>query len=116
MAELDYGEWTGRNFHDLEPDAEWRRFNANRALGRAPGGESMQEVQVRAVNELERLRRLHEGETVAVVSHAEWIRSAVLHYLGAPLDLFARIEIAPASVTTVDLSEWQPVVRGLNAL
>jgi len=116
LVELDYGEWTGRSFHDLESDPDWRRFNMHRSLGRVPGGETMLEVQVRAMNELERLRRLHEGETVAVVSHAEWIRSVVLHFLGAPLDLFARIDISTASVSTIDLSEWAPVVRGLNAV
>jgi len=116
LAELDYGEWTGRSFQDLESDAKWRLFNSYRSGARVPGGESMLEVQVRAVTELARLRLRHEGAAVAVVSHAEWIRSAVMHALGMSLDLFGRLEIGPASVSTLDLAEWGPVLRGWNSV
>jgi len=42
-----------------------------------------------------------------MVSHAEPIRAAVLHYCGLPLDDFARIAVEPASITTV-------LLRGRN--
>jgi len=100
----------------LESDAKWRLFNSYRSGARVPGGESMLEVQVRAVTELARLRLRHEGAAVAVVSHAEWIRSAVMHALGMSLDLFGRLEIGPASVSTLDLAEWGPVLRGWNSV
>ena len=116
MAELDYGEWTGRSFLDLELDPQWKLFNLYRSGAKVPGGESMLEAQVRAVTELERLRQQHAGTTVAVVSHAEWIRSALLHYLGMSLDHFGRLEISTASITTVDLAQWGAVVRGVNAV
>ncbi len=61
----------------------------------------MLEVQVRAVKELDELRRLHDGETVAVVSHAEWIRSVIMHCRGISLDLFWTVEIETASVNPV---------------
>ena len=116
MAELDYGEWTGRSFLDLEHDPLWKQFNGHRSGTRVPGGESMFETQVRAVTELDRLHHRHPGGTVAVVSHAEWIRSALLHYLGMSLDLFQRLEISPASITTVDLSDWGATLRSMNAV
>ena len=85
----------------MESEPEWRAFNERRGSVRVPGGESMLEVQVRAVTELSALRRLHEGDTVAVVSHAEWIRSVVMHQAGTNLDLFWQVEIETASVTPV---------------
>jgi len=62
----------------------------------------MDEVQRRAVTEVESICFRHPGETVAVVSHADVIRATLLHYLGIPIDFYARLEIAPASVTVLE--------------
>jgi probable phosphoglycerate mutase len=71
-------------------------------------------IQARVVGELERLHRLHPRGAVAVVSHGDVLRAAVLHYLGVPLDLFERIELEPASVSVVHLAEFGPRVLLLN--
>jgi probable phosphoglycerate mutase len=57
----------------------------------------------------------HSDETVAVFSHADAIKSALMHFLGVPLDFHMRLEIAPASVSTVALFAEIPVVRSINA-
>ncbi len=114
LGELDFGDWTGRTMAELEADPDWHRFNAQRATTRPPGGELMLEVQTRAVAELERIRQLHPQATVAVVSHGDVIRAAVLYYTGMPMDLYARIEIHPPSVTLVELDESGPRVIRLN--
>ena len=41
------------------------------------------------------------GEIIVAVSHADSIKAAVAQALGTPLDLFQRINIAPASITAV---------------
>ena len=56
------------------------------------------------------------GGVIAIVSHGDPIRAAILHYLGAPLDFFERIEIYPASVSTIDIDERGPRILALNAL
>ena len=114
VTELDFGEWTGRRIDDLESDPTWKRFNTLRSSTRIPGGETMLEAQMRIVNEMERLRDKHPEETVAIVSHGDLIRGAILHYLGMGLDLFQRIEISPASVSVLELSEWGPKAAALN--
>jgi len=40
-----------------------------------------------------------------VVSHSDVIKLVVSHYLGQPLDLFQRINISTASVTTLHLRQ-----------
>jgi broad specificity phosphatase PhoE len=99
--EIDYGEWTSRSFDDLEGDAGWRRWNARRSANRPPGGESMQELQRRIVRHLEQLRGVHADGAIVIVSHAETIRAALLHYSCIPLDDFLSIDVAPASVSTL---------------
>jgi probable phosphoglycerate mutase len=55
------------------------------------------------VAEIERLRANHTGkkDAFACVSHSDVIKLIVAHYLGLPLDLFQRLHIAPASITTL---------------
>ncbi len=113
LVELDFGEWTGCTFQDLEADPRWALFNTARSSTRIPGGELAHEAQARIVTWLERARHEHAG-SVAVVSHCDLIRLAVAHYLGMPLDLMLRFDIAPASVSVLELQDWGPRIRGLN--
>lgn len=103
LLEVDFGDWTGRTFAELDAMAAWREYNIHRSTACAPGGEPIAHVQARIVAALDRLRGIHDSATVAIVSHAEVIRCAVLHYLAVPLDMFRRIEISPASITILEL-------------
>ncbi len=112
--EIDFGSWTGRRVADLEPDPVWRNFNRFRSGTRIPGGELAGEVQNRFVRELLRLRADEPDGCVACISHADPIRFALMHFLGAPIDRFDRIEIAPGSITTVTLAEWGARIVRMN--
>jgi broad specificity phosphatase PhoE len=114
LSEVDFGEWTGRTFADLEGLADWRLFNERRSTAIVPDGESAPAVQARIVSALEALARDHAGETVAAVSHADVIRAAILHYAGASLDSVHRIVVAPASVSIVTLGDEGPRILLLN--
>ena len=114
VNELDFGEWTGRTLEELREIAEWGLFNSFRSGARIPGGELMPEAQMRIVRFLERAARRHADAHVAVVSHGDVIKSALAYYLGAPLDLFQRIEVGPASVSTVELQPWGPRILAVN--
>jgi probable phosphoglycerate mutase len=103
LGEFRLGEWTGRGLEPMEHDADWRAFNSFRAGTRPPGGELMVEVQARVVAEIQRLRELHPGETVAAVSHGDVIKAALFHYGGVPLDHVLRWAIDTASVTALEL-------------
>src|SRR3712207_6782721 len=49
LDELDFGDWTGRDFGELVSDRRWGEWNAKRATARCPGGESQGEAQARAL-------------------------------------------------------------------
>jgi probable phosphoglycerate mutase len=104
LIEVDFGDWTGRTFEELDALPEWHAFNRSRGTAVIPGGETARDVQQRIVSTLERLRRAHAGSTLAVVTHGDVVRYAVLHYARAPLDLYGRFEISPASVTGLRLA------------
>jgi probable phosphomutase (TIGR03848 family) len=114
LTEIEFGEWTGRTVEALEPHDDWRRFNALRSLGRPPAGESMLEVQARALRAVETIRLRHPGGTCAVVSHGDVLRCLVAHLAGIPIDLFQRLEISPASVSIVRVGEREINILRVN--
>jgi probable phosphoglycerate mutase len=79
-----------------------------------PGGESFREAQLRAVGALETLAGRHERQRIVVVSHSDIIKLVLAHYLGMHLDLFQRIEVAPASLSILYLGTERPLVRCIN--
>jgi probable phosphoglycerate mutase len=101
LTEVDFGEWTGLSFEDLAERSDWQRFNDARSTAVVPGGERASDVQSRIVTTLDDLRTRHDGESIAVVSHADVIRSAVLHVARTSLDHWYRFEISPGSITTI---------------
>ena len=115
LTELDFGEWTGRRLDALAGDPRWPPFNAFRSGTRPPGGEMMLEAQARAVAAVLAIAARYPDATVAVVSHADVIKSIVCHFAGIPLDHFLRLEIAPASVTALAVHEWGAQLLALNA-
>ena len=104
LSDIDFGEWTGKTFAELEGDPRWHHFNRARGSAHVPGGEQPADVQARALAAIARLAARHAGDTIAIVSHADVVRFALLHYTGRPLDLFHRIDVDPASVSAVTLS------------
>jgi broad specificity phosphatase PhoE len=103
FLELDCGQWTNSSFAALQDQPLFQWFNSFRSGTRIPGGELMAEAQLRMITGLQKLRRRHPQQTVAVVSHGDPIKAAVAWYAGIHLDLFQRLEISPASVSVLEL-------------
>ena len=114
LREMNFGEFTGKTMAELGGNPIWHRFNLSRGDTRAPGGELMLETQARMIAELERIRYENRDRVVAVFSHGDVIRSAVMHYAGIPLDLYQRIEIYPAAVSIIELFPHGPRIIRLN--
>ncbi|MGR4863929.1 histidine phosphatase family protein [Caulobacter sp. LARHSG274] len=114
LNEIDLGVWTGAVFEDLDHAPEWGWWNASRGQHRAPGGESMLEVQLRVANWMEAARRRHADQAIVAVSHADVTKAALCHALGLCLDHHGRIEVAPGSISTVVAAAWGLKVHSIN--
>jgi probable phosphoglycerate mutase len=115
LDEVDFGDWTGKSYAELRPLPEWRAFNALHSSTRIPNGELLLETQARMIALLDRLCVDHQDATVALVSHGDPIRLALVHQLGAPLDFLLRLEIGPASVSAIELYPETSRVLYLNS-
>jgi len=115
LLECDFGEWTGEELKKLMKLPEWGTVIRAPSTFRFPGGESFNEMQVRIVSAIDRLRAAHKGGVVVCVSHADPIKAAVAHAMGTHIDLFQRIVISPCSVTAITYSPGGPVVLTVNS-
>jgi broad specificity phosphatase PhoE len=114
VDEIDCGDWTGRSFAELEHDPAWQQWNRRRGSSRPPNGESMQELQLRVVRHLDGIRGDLSDGAIVVVSHAEPIRAALLHYANIALDDFLSVAVDPASVSTLCFDRAGIHISGIN--
>ncbi len=102
LGEVQYGQWTGQRLRRLARTRLWHIVQNFPSGARFPDGESIREMQSRAVTAVERCAASHGG-TVVLVSHGDVIKALVAHYAGIHLDLFQRISIAPASMSIIEV-------------
>lgn len=115
VNEVDYGGWTDKPLTQVSRTKLWPVIQQLPSLVRFPDGETIREAQLRAVDAVEGLVVRHRRQTVGVVSHADVIKLLVAFYLGQPLDAFQRLQVAPASVTMLQLSPGvRPALLRLN--
>lgn len=114
LDEIDFGDWTGRSYAELEGEPLWTEWNERRGSARCPGGESMAEATDRAAEAVAEMARGHDGGTVAAVSHCDIIRGLIARTLGLPMDHLLRFDVDPASVSRVAVGEWGARVMTVN--
>jgi len=115
LLEVDFGAWQGKTLKQLRRRKLWCTVQHSPARMTFPEGESFAAAQLRITSELEAISQNHKPkDLIACFSHSDIIRLAIAYYLGAPLDLFQRIAVAPASISTLHLGERGVRVLTLN--
>ncbi len=114
LEEVDFGTWSGMTFEALRPDEAWQRWNSARSIASTPAGDTMRAVQTRLLDFIDAARAGAPDDAFVCVSHADPIKSALAFYLGISLDDLQRFEIAPASVSRIELEPWGARVASMN--
>lgn len=114
LDEIAFGTWEGRAFAELDQDPAWQSWNRQRATARAPAGESMQDVLCRVLRWTEALPLRHPDAAIVAVSHADVIKAALCAHLGLTLDAHWRLEVAPGSLSAIELWPGGGRVRLMN--
>lgn len=114
LDEIDFGDWSGRSFDELEGDPAWDLWNAARGSARPPGGESMGEAVERVVEGIGQILLDHPDRTIVAVTHCDIIRGIIAYYLGLSLDNLLRFDIDPASVSRLAIGPWGGRVMTVN--
>lgn len=112
--ELDYGEFDGTPTKDV-PRETWAQWRHDLDF-RPPGGESIRRLGRRVRAACEDLADDARDRHVVVVSHVSPIKAAIAWALDVPDDIAWRMFVAPASVTTVAVTDRGPSLHGFNLL
>ncbi len=119
LAEVDYGDWTGRVLKDLYAEPLWAVVQQHPSAAVFPGGEGLATVQARAVAAI----RAHDARVTAehgpravwvACSHGDVIKAVLADALGLHLDQFQRIVVDPASISVVTYTDTRPFVVRMN--
>ena len=96
LVEIDYGEWEGSPFGDLDPAVvtRWRREGSFAP----PGGESLEVVAGRVAGFCQEWL---DDRFVVAVSHVSPIKAAVTWTLRVPPELAWRMRLDVASITRI---------------
>ena len=119
LAEVDYGDWTGRKVSELTGESLWKVVQQHPSAAVFPGGEGLAGVQarsVRAVREHDaRVAAEHGDQAVWVAcSHGDVIKAVLADALGMHLDGFQRLVVDPCSISVVRYTETRPFVVKIN--
>lgn len=113
IAECDFGAWGGRalaSVHEEDPEAvgAWMAD----AAAAPHGGESLRAFAARVAGWLDE-QAAEDGTTLAI-THGGVVKAALVHALGAPLDAFWRLDVAPLTVTELHAHDGRWTVSRTN--
>jgi len=114
LQDLDFAQWSGKSIADVsgeDPDgmAAW----LSDPTSSPHGGESLADVSSRASSFMTQL--LTERGHMIVVTHAAFIRAAILHILEAPLRAAWRLDVEPLSISDFRSDGRRWVLRSIWA-
>jgi probable phosphomutase (TIGR03848 family) len=115
LSECDYGDWSGRSLKELGREPAWKVVQGHASAAGFPGGETLLQMQGRAVEAIRDWNSvLGDSAVYVVVSHGDVIKSILADALGMHLDQFQRIRVDPASTSIVEYTALRPFVDRMN--
>jgi broad specificity phosphatase PhoE len=116
LREVHVGRVQGLNTAEIQErePAFWAALQADPEGTPFPGGESPVQVQERAVEALEAIRRRYPHGRVGLVSHGGVIKCIVAAALGVPLSCRSHFVMDNCSLTIVEWSDGHRRLRTLN--
>ncbi|WP_113703678.1 MSMEG_4193 family putative phosphomutase [Nonomuraea lactucae] len=115
FVECGYGGWTGRPLKELAQEPLWQVVQAHPSAATFPEGESLADMQHRAVAAVRDWnQRVGEKGVYLVCSHGDVIKAIVADALGLHLDHFQRITADPGALTVIRYAPLRPFILRVN--
>jgi len=115
LAECDFGAWAGRSLADIDAaDPAAARAWMTDPDSAPHGGESLTDFARRVATWLDGQAQ-RTGNAVAV-THAGVVKGALVHALGAPIESFWRIDVAPLAITELHAHDGRWTISRVNQL
>jgi broad specificity phosphatase PhoE len=107
LDEIDFGEWAGRTFAELNADPRWTEWNGSRSEARCPSGETMGEAQARALAFA--FEAAAAPGRALLVTHCDIIRALHCWAERVSLDRIHDIDCPPGHLSRLDLAAMTEV-------
>lgn len=114
LIEIGVGEWEGNYWDEMGNDPQLKAFETTPSITRPPGGETLTEVQERAVHTIEEILLEEKPSNLLIVSHADTIRAVIAHYIQMDLDQSRRLQIDNASLSIIKTNPNQGRLTLMN--
>lgn len=116
LGEIRLGVWEGMSRKEVKakfPDM-WRAWRSDPSAVQMPEGESIAQVQERAVASFENIIEANVGHQVLVVTHEVIVKLLVAHCLDVSTSIYRRFEVANASLTVIKVADGRRWLCLLN--
>ena len=116
FTDIHYGEWQGFPLEVVEkryPET-YQIWRSSPQRTRIPGGETLDEVRIRAMDALMRLSERHPEETTLIVSHRVVNKVLLCSVLGWDMSSFWRIRQDTCAINVFDCTPEAFVIHMVN--
>lgn len=104
LREIGVGDWINRYWQEFAEDPAKREWYTHPDRARPSGGETLREVQQRAVAAVEQVLDSAQDTPLVFVSHGDVIRAILAHYLQLDLATLRHARIDHVAVSGLDLT------------
>ena len=116
ILDMSFGEWEGHAHQEIRKmDGEtYRQWVESPQLVRLPGGESLDDVRVRAMTALEEVIRSHPEKTLILVSHRVVCKVLICAILGLDNSHFWQINQDTTAINLIQYRGGKYVLSLMN--
>jgi broad specificity phosphatase PhoE len=116
ILDMSFGKWEGQSHQDIQKnDREaYRMWKEEPHLVRLPGGESLDDVRMRAMAVLEEVIRNHSGKTLVLVSHRVVNKVLICGILGLDNSHFWQITQDTTAINLIQYRNGKYILSFMN--
>ena len=116
ILDMSFGNWEGRPHQEIrESDSKtYRQWVETPHLVRLPGGESLDDVRMRAMSAMEEVIRNHPGKTLVLVTHRVVNKVLICSILGLDNSHFWQITQDTTAINLIQHRDGKYVLSLLN--
>jgi len=116
IIDMSFGNWEGHAHQEIQKiDREtYRRWRGEPHLVRLPGGESLDDVRLRAMAALEEVIRNHPGRTLILVSHRVVNKVLICGILGLDNSHFWQITQDTTAINLIQYRDGKYILSLMN--
>ncbi len=107
LTDLDYGKWQGCSHEEIREKYVdlYNLWQTAPHKMRFEGGESLADVELRALEALDEIASLHNGQNVVVVTHRVVAKVIICALLGLGSSYFWQIRQDPCAVNVIEYTD-----------